>query len=52
MQSIQRQYGKFQTRSADDAQVGQVIADYYDADRALEKVHNLAQLQLLALTIL
>jgi len=38
MQRMQRQFGKFLTRSADEAQVGMLIKDFEDADKMLDTV--------------
>jgi hypothetical protein len=41
MMKAQRTYGKFKTRSADEAQVSMLLKDYADADKMLGKVrHN------------
>ncbi len=38
MQSMQRQFGKMLTRSADDASVAMLIQDFDDADKMLGTV--------------
>ena len=43
MQSVQRRFGKFLPRTADEAQVGVLLKDFDDADKMLAKVcHSLA----------
>lgn len=45
MQSVQRRFGKFLPRTADEAQVGVLLKDFDDADKMLAKVcHSLASL--------
>lgn len=38
MQSVQRQFGRFMKRSADDSQVAILLKDFDDADKLLGKV--------------
>lgn len=38
MQSMQRRFGKFLPRTADEAQVGVLLKDFEDADIMLAKV--------------
>lgn len=38
MQSVQRQFGKFMKRSADDSQVSVLLKDFEEADMLLAKV--------------
>lgn len=38
MQKMQRKFGVFLPRTADDAQVGMLLADFEAADRMLEAV--------------
>lgn len=38
MQSMQRRFGKFLPRSADEAQVAVLLKDFEDADKMLTKV--------------
>lgn len=38
MQSVQRRFGKFLPRTADEAQVGVLLKDFEDADKMLAKV--------------
>lgn len=42
MQSVQRQVGKFLTRSADASQVSVLLKDFEDADKMLTKVGQVA----------
>ncbi len=42
MQSVQRQVGKFLTRSADGSQVSVLLKDFEDADKMLTKVGQVA----------
>ena len=39
MQSVQRRFGKFLPRTADESQVSVLLKDFDDADRMLAKVH-------------
>jgi hypothetical protein len=47
MQSVQRQFGKFMKRSADDSQVALLLKDFDQVDKLLDKVlwrdHELTQ---------
>ncbi len=38
MQSMQRRFGKFLPRTADESQVGVLLKDFDDADKMLAKV--------------
>lgn len=38
MQSVQRQFGKFLSRSADESKVSVLLKDFEDADKMLTKV--------------
>ena len=41
MQSVQRRFGKFLPRTADESQVSVLLKDFEDADKMLAKVHYL-----------
>lgn len=40
MQSVQRQFGKFMKRSADDSQVAVLLKDFDEADKLLSRVRQ------------
>ena len=41
MQSVQRRFGKFLPRTADESQVSVLLKDFEDADKMLAKVRHL-----------
>ena len=40
MQSVQRRFGKFLPRTADESQVAVLLNDFEEADKMLAKVHT------------
>jgi hypothetical protein len=40
MQSVQRHFGKYMKRSADESQISVLLKDFEDADLLLAKVHT------------
>jgi hypothetical protein len=43
MQTVQRQFGKFMKRSADESQISVLLKDFEDADILLAKVRSIPQ---------